>query len=174
MPTAQIIVNKGEFGFEPLILVFAESLKTAPWWRYHTLIAGDNSEKLGVDDPDNWCVYNFSTKAIVWQRTHTPANMDGHIFRIHDGVTARILKVNDTYAHATATGGVTGKSGVHRCIDENSGPGKINKVKDTAAKSVPCGDRKELMIDSLGLAFPWAFPSHLKYESKNNLQWVAP
>ena len=136
MATAMVVVDKGEYGFQPLIVVFAESLKEAPWWRYHTIIQGDYSEKLGVDDPDNFCVYNFATKKIVWMLSHTPAR-GGHIFRIHDGVTARFKKRDDESAFVTATGGVDGKKGVHQCIDQYSGPGKWNKVKDTAVKSAP-------------------------------------
>jgi hypothetical protein len=168
-----LVVDKGEFGFSPLIVVFAESLPKAPWWRYHTLIQGDNSEKLGVDDPDCFCVYNFATKKIVWMLSHTPSR-GGHIFRIHDGVKARFTKRDDQSAGVAATGGVTGKMGVHQCVDQSSGPGKVNWVKDKAAKTPPCDDRDELRIDSQGLKFPWVLPAHLTYDSKMDVQWVAP
>jgi hypothetical protein len=155
MPTSQVVVDKGEFGFEPLMVVFAESLKQAPWWLYHTLIQGDNSwDTLGVDDPDNFCVYNFATKKIVWMLSHTPAR-GGHIFRIHDGVKARIKKRDDVSAFVSASGGVVSKDGVHQCV----------------GSAVRCADKTDLRIDSQGLAFPWALPNHLQYESKKDIKW---
>lgn len=154
MPTSQVVVDKGEFGFEPLIVVFAESLKKAPWWRYHTLIQGSNSwDTLEVDDPDNFCVYNFATKKIVWMLSHTPAR-GGHIFRIHDGVKARITKRDDESAFVTARGGIGKRDGVHQCVEFE----------------VSCVDSTALRIDSKGLKFPWELPKNLRYEAKKGIE----
>ncbi|MGE0825341.1 MAG: hypothetical protein AB7G75_32385 [Candidatus Binatia bacterium] len=155
MPTSQVVVDKGEFGFEPLLVVFAESLTKTPWWRYHTLTQGNNSwDTLEVDDPDNFCVYNFSTKKIVWMLSSTPAR-GGHIFRIHNGVKARIRKRDDESAFVTATGGIIGKDGVHQCV----------------GTAVSCAEKTDLRIDSLGLKFPWELPKHLQYKSKKSIEW---
>jgi hypothetical protein len=158
MADTMLVVDKGEFGFEPLIVVFAESLGQAPWWRYHTLIQGDNSDKLGVADPDFFCVYNFSTKKIVWMLSHTPSR-GGFIFRIHNGVKARFTKRDDASAGVVATGGFTGFDGVHQC---------------TGKAHLGCKDEVTVKFDTDHMAFTWVLPAHFKYESKKDIQWAAP
>lgn len=175
MPKTQIVVDRGEYGFEPLIVVFAQSVSQSPWWLYYTLIQGHNSwDTLGVDDPDFFCVYNFATKKIVWMLSQNPAR-GGHIFRIHDDVKARIKKRDDASAFVTSTGGHPGKDGVHQCVTEPaSGTGKWDRAKRVASSAVPCGDKTDLRIDSQNLGFQWVLPDHLKYESKKEIQWAGP
>ncbi len=72
MPTAKIINNT-----KNCIVLMAES-----GWKYHIIMWGDTSETCGVDDPDNFCVYDNNGRLV------TNVQYDGRlseIWRIHDG-----------------------------------------------------------------------------------------
>jgi hypothetical protein len=139
MPTASIVAQADGY-----IVVFAESLKQAPWWRYHTLINGDGSSSThGVDDPDNFCVYNAQNRKILWMEGDSHA---GHIFRIHDGNHVSIVKKTDTVANVTVFKKSFLFSGIHQC---------------TGSATPGCDKKTDLKLNSLGLSYPWELPGHI-------------
>jgi hypothetical protein len=148
---------------EKLIVVFAESLKTAPWWRYHTLIKGGDSLKtLKVDDPDNFVVYDFDSKKLLLMIG------DGnwaHLFRIHNGNHVEISKRS-----VTEDGGVVIQAGV-KMIERSTFLGGLHTCTGRASILKDCSKDRSLKFDTDGLKYVWWLPSNLKYENANDIKW---
>ena len=143
-----LISNKSA-GF---IVVVAESLKAAPWWRYHALLPNANTADMGVSDADTFAVYSIETGKIVW--TVADNGKGGHVLRIHNSTSPNLT----IRTHANKVNAISIKGDPHLCTGE---------------KHSGCDKEDTLRLDSSGLSFAWDLPANVKTSTSSvrDMKW---